>query len=132
MLRGLLDARGHALEAHREVLDATHGKVVLEEPSQREVAVQGGARARQGGDTSQDGAGEDAARGHLAPQLGQVGDTGGVGTGRDRRAVDGADGGADDDVGPHTALEQRAQHADLGGPEEAAATEDEGGPATHR
>ena len=63
---------------------------------------------------------------HAAPQLGQFVD--GL-QGRpvrcDERAVDGADRRADDQVGPHVALEQRAKHADLNGAEAGASGEHE-------
>ncbi len=85
-----------------------------------------------GGDGAPDGAQRAVAvdlttprRAH--PELGEPLDHRDVGPAGDHRAVEGADAGAEHQVGDDAALEERAQHADLDGAEDAAATEDERG-----
>ena len=68
-----------------------------------------------------------APRRRRCPQLGEPLDDGERRVAGDQRAVEGADAGAEDEVGGDAALEERPQHADLDRAEDAAAAEHERG-----
>ena len=89
---------------------------------QRLDRVQVSARAGQPDRPREDRLAEHHAKGLPAPQVSQSFRRP-VGVRGDERAVDRPDGGADNDVGPHAGLGQRAQHAHLVRTEQPAAAE---------
>ena len=117
---------GDALERHGQLLERAGRSVGLQRPAQALVVVDGLALAGQG-----DGPGQQLARHQLravelAPQALHPGHAGHGRVLGQRRPVDGAHRAAHDQVGPEVPLGQGPQHADLQGPQVAAAGQHEG------
>jgi hypothetical protein len=121
---GPFDARRHALEPHRQVLDGPGGQVAAEQPAQRCIGVQM-AVLYHGCELTRRTAFEDVGDPQRGPQVGQLRHRGHRRVRRHRRAVDRTDGGADHQVRPDPGVEQRGEHPHLAGPEDAAAAEHE-------
>ncbi len=114
MLRGPLDARGDALERNGEVLDQS----VVTQYARQQVpkwfaAVRVGTGPSQRRDLSQGRAAEDVVPGQRAPHGFQSIDDVPAGRRREYRTVDGADAGANDQIGPHVGVDEGTKHADL-------------------
>jgi hypothetical protein len=125
VLRGPLDAGGAALERHRQVGErGVLAQRPVEHAQQRCRRVQVAA-AGEAAQLARVGVAVDLLRRRRGPHLRQPLDRRLGGVGRDGRAVDRADRGADDQVGLDAVLQQRAEHADLGGAQHPAATEHE-------
>ena len=114
--------------SHRELGEGEVAELLLEPVAQRLRGVQVGARAHGAGDLAPGAVAVDlVALAHRAPQVEQPVDDRRGRVAGDHQPVQRAHRGAQDEVGPDAALEQRAEHADLDGPEQPATAEDEGG-----
>ena len=128
VLGGPLDAGRAHLEPRGQVLEADVAELLLEPLPHRLGGVEVGA----GGDrTSYRGQGllgvaATAGLADIAPQVGEPLDDGGRGVAGDQGAVQGADAGAQHQLGCHLGLEQGAQHADLDRAEHAPSAQHEG------
>jgi hypothetical protein len=127
VLRGPLDAGRAHLEPDRQLLERQVAELVLEGLLQRLRRPQVGA----GADRATHGA-QRAVAVHLgagacggAPHLGELLDHRELGLAGDEGTVQGADAGAEDQLGPDVALEQRSEHPDLDRAEDAAAAKHE-------
>ena len=121
---------GADLELHRQLREGDVAELVGEAPHQRLGGVEVGAAGHRAADGAQRLGAEQVAtagRRGAPPEVEQPVDDGGLGVLGDQRAVHRADAGAEHQVGPHAALEQRPEHADLDRPEHTAPAEDERG-----
>ncbi len=126
-LGGRLDRGRDTLEWDAQRFDRIHRHGGGQQPAQALVAVQVGARAGERPEPAEDRAAEDVVALEARPHLREAGDRRDRRLGGHRGAVDRADRRAHHQVRHDTALEQRAEHPHLVGPEVPAASEDEGG-----
>src|SRR5680860_153609 len=132
VLGGPFDAGGAALELNGELGEGQVAEVLFEAVTQWLGRVQ--VRPRPDGArhlVPRSLAVDLVALADRAPHVQQSVDDRGGGVARDYEAVDGAYGGAEDEVRFQVALEERPEHADLDRPEQSATAEHERGPVCH-
>ncbi len=124
---GPLDAGGHTLERHGQVLDPLDRQHPGQEQSERVILIDVGLGRGQGPDPCGERRIEHAGPIDRRPQLGQLLDGVERGIGGDHGPVEGTDRGPDDEVGLDTSFEQGLELANLVGAELTAPSEHEGG-----
>jgi hypothetical protein len=116
------------VQRRRQMLDPLAVGVLLDQPSQRAARHEIPAGAEEAEEAGERLDGEHLAAPDAPPQRRELLDGLAVElAAREERAVDGADGRPDDDVGPDLVIGERAQHADLDRAEARTSRQDERG-----